>query len=119
MNKTIKARAEAYPLLVEELIEGPAGEGGYFSKGHQDKEEFANWVSAYGETVGPDAVEHVLWRCVPWWEGGEYVGYRFLDTKPGRGAFPATVIWLGWKAERLDEEPVRVGTTAPELQGVG
>lgn len=110
----MKTKSKVYPLEIEVLMQHASSEGGYFSKGHQDIGAFvADVFDAYQDQINPEAVEHTMWRCVPWWEDGECVGHLFLDTIPGRGAFPVTYIWTGYKNARLDEEPVRVGVTAP------
>lgn len=76
-----------YPLEVVK------GESIYISKGHHDKQKFAEAVEALDEVdihIDPGKVEHAYYRYVPyrWWPGEG--GYEYT-TRPGPGAFPVTV----------------------------
>lgn len=75
--------------------------GGYVAKGHHAAAEFLAAIKEmverehhcdYDPADFPAAnVQQTTLRCIPRpLEGGYYYEY----SKPGRGAFPATVIWL-------------------------
>lgn len=72
-------------------IELLRGSGGYYTKGHVNRDEFHRAVrEEWGTWVPPQGVEHVWWRCVPDNTTDDY-SMRFDLAAPGsRGAWPAT-----------------------------
>jgi hypothetical protein len=71
---------------------------GYFSKGHHDKQVFADEVNGqyqgpWCQQADPDDVRHVWWRNKPLHSNRFDVEYVQADG-PGRGAFPVTVIYI-------------------------
>lgn len=87
---------KTYTLDIQELREYQGGHLGWFSKGHQDKNEFVMEIVTNHDTTIPDLgpleqrTRHEYWRCVP--AGDD--GFTFTrPTSPGtRGAFPVTVV---------------------------
>lgn len=71
-------------------VEPLYGCGGYYVKGHVDRDAFHHAVrDQYGTWVPPQGVEHVWWRCVP--DNSDEYGMRFDRAVPhSRGAWPAT-----------------------------
>lgn len=107
-------------IEVEPLVEvydiGDMGQQfGYFAKGHHDPAVFLEAVDYYGAAndcpgwlahyrpMVPEDVRHEHWRCIPLGEGF----YRYETSKPGRGAFPVTVI--EWKRRLPDSTPAEGG----------
>ena len=80
-------------MHVEPLYEHDGCTFGWWVKGHYDKELFlaaVDWYEGGKERIDADSYQQCYWRCVPVMDYGEYDGMRFENTKPGRGAFPAT-----------------------------
>ena len=81
-----------YPLEIESYAEG----NGYWSKGHHDKQEFAERLKQeQGLEINPAAVTHEWYRkrpALPHEE--EYAWYMESANKGGRGAFPVTEVWI-------------------------
>jgi hypothetical protein len=81
----------SYPLDVDPLT-GQDGEGlGYFSKGHHDPEAFVREASHFDGLLYPAKyVRHAYYRAVP--SQNDDLDTIYYETKPGRGAWPVTLI---------------------------
>jgi hypothetical protein len=83
-----------YILEVETLVDIDCGETlSYYSKGHQDIQEFAEEVkNEYEKDIDINKVRHeyMRWEMFSGPDGPVLVGNRHY--KPGRGIFPITVV---------------------------
>lgn len=85
-----------YDLNIQELREFEGGHLGWWSKGHQDKNEFVMEIVTNHDPSIPDlgplerATRHEWWRCVP--VPGERGTLLIKARSNTRGAFPVTVV---------------------------
>lgn len=71
-----------------------AGKIGFWARGHYDLEAFARAIKEqWGYDVKPGECRQEWRRCVPWADDRSQV--MLVETRPGRGAFPVTVVELG------------------------
>lgn len=81
-----------YPLEIETYSDP----GAYWSKGHHDRQEFAERVKKeYGEDIDPRLVNYAWYRKRPALpHEKEYAWYMDVAQKGTQGAFPVTEVWL-------------------------
>lgn len=91
------------PIDVNEMIDDSGSKMGWIAKGTYTKEEmiagilFYEGEEDYFEVSEVDNIEvkHFTMRCIPEPKGSDNAySYRYEHSKPGRGAFKCTIVYL-------------------------
>lgn len=81
-------------IHVDQFFDDGGARGGYIAKGHVTREEMLEAIRwGHDETFTFEGMmEYGLMRCIP--DQTDYWTFRYEPSKPGRGAFTCTVIYL-------------------------
>lgn len=80
---------------IELVIDDGGHEAGYVAKGHHSREAMQDAIRWYGRDdfeIGQLPVEQTVMRCIP--VRNHIFSFYYEYSKPGRGAFECTVVWL-------------------------